>query len=177
MLDKFNSATQLNNPEAKFTLSQIHAMCQVKLEKCETVHKKDDKKTSEEFLNRFLKGLIRNKKEESDETYAGGSNKHWQEKRNALRDARKRFVFFIYNLYLRQKKNITNDEPTTFKEWEKLYPPVQKMKPFKFKGKVDINIDDRMDLDFKQLYTYIDVQNMVYESTLNSIQKTTIKVS
>jgi hypothetical protein len=51
------------------------------------------------------------------------------------------------------------------------------MKPFKFKGKVDINMDDRMDLDFKQLYTYIDVQNIAYESTLNNIQKTTIKVS
>jgi hypothetical protein len=51
------------------------------------------------------------------------------------------------------------------------------MKPFKFKGKVDINMDDKMNLDFKQLYTYINVQNMAYESTLNSIQKTTIKVN
>jgi hypothetical protein len=76
MLDKFNTATQLDNPEAKFTLSQIYAMYQVELEKCETVYKKDDKKSSKEFLNRFLKGFIRNKKEKSDETYAGGSNKH-----------------------------------------------------------------------------------------------------
>ncbi len=38
-------------------------------------------------------------------------------------------------------------------------------------------MDDRMDLNFKQLYTYIDVQNIAYKSTLNSIQKITIKVS
>ena len=61
------------------------------------------------------------------------------------------------------------------KEWNKLYPPLEKMKLFKFEGKIEKELDDHLDLDFKKLHVYINVQNMAYESTLHSVQPTTVK--
>ena len=89
----------------------------------------------------------------------------------------KKVLFYnIFYLHTNRQREI-NDEvtPKTMKEWNKLYPPLEKMKLFKFEGKIEKELDDHLDLDFKKLHVYINVQNIAYESTLHSVQPTTIK--